>query len=112
LQHYRLLSGANDTPLLAGWPDRFRRKLSWQLAMPCRPMFRLKSAVMQLTQQPCGQPSGNTPLHEQITDPVEQWDGVCPGQALFKRSQLARISAASQGINQGVFLGAFKQHLG
>ena len=71
-----------------------------------------RSSVVQLTQKPCCQSSGNPPLHKQIADPVEQWHGIGGLQALFECFQLTRISAPSQGIDQGVFLRSLDQHLG
>ena len=70
------------------------------------------SVVVQLNKKSCRQSSGNPPLHEQVANPVEQWNRISACKPLLKRFELGGTSAASQGIDQGVFLRLLDQHLG
>lgn len=76
------------------------------------PSFFMRSAVVQLAQQACGQSSRNPALHQEVADPIKQWDRIRGGETLFDGLQLLQGSATPQGIDQGVFLGALSQQLG
>ena len=72
----------------------------------------MRSAVVQLAQQPCSESSRNPALHQEVTDPVEEWDRVGGGETLLDGLQLLHGSATPQGIDEGVFFGALSQQLG
>ena len=67
---------------------------------------------MQLAQQPGGESSRNPALHQEVTDPVEEWHRVSGGETVLDGLQLLHGSATPQGIDEGVFFRAFSQQLG
>ena len=59
---------------------------------------------MEFEQQPGGESTGDASCNEQITDPGEEWGGICGGgQVPFEGLQLSYVLAAPQGIDQRVF---------
>ena len=92
--------------------ERVSHDFSLVCLLPCRrSALRVYSPVVQLTQKPRRKPPGYTSLYEEIADPVEEWDRVRACETLLQCPQFSHAPAASQGIDQGVFLGVRDQHL-
>jgi len=53
----------------------------------------MRSAVVQLAQQSGGESSRNPALHQEVTDPVEEWDRVSGAETLLDAFQLLHGSA-------------------